>query len=215
MKWIKNVLFNSSGAAVITVAAFLHFNCTPQPVYRSIKRAGDGATSGLSKPGWFRADSSDIGTKNTGQQAAVTGSAAAMIYTGGALTKDKQDAMMAEIKSWIGTPYRFGMVEKGKGTDCSGFVGSVFKKVLNVDLPRQSAEMYSAGEPITQKDLKFGDLVFFQNTYKGSKGASHVGIWVGDGKFAHASTTVGVTISELSEDYYTKHYLGCRKIIKN
>ncbi|MBL7959084.1 C40 family peptidase, partial [bacterium] len=101
--------------------------------------------------------------------------------------------MMSEIKSWIGTPYRFGMVEKGKGTDCSGFVGSVFKKVLNVDLPRQSAEMYSAGESIGQEELKFGDLVFFQNTYKGAKGASHVGIWVGDGKFAHASTTVGVT----------------------
>lgn len=58
---------------------------------------------------------------------AVT-TAAAVPLSAGALTKDKQDAMMAEIRSWIGTPYKFGMVEKSKGTDCSGFVGSVFKK---------------------------------------------------------------------------------------
>jgi cell wall-associated NlpC family hydrolase len=122
--------------------------------------------------------------------------------------------MMKEIKSWIGTPYRFGKVEKGKGTDCSGFVGAVFQKTFNMNLPRQSSDMYGSGESISKNELKFGDLVFFQNTYKGSKGASHVGIYIGKDKFAHASTTVGVTISELSEDYYAKHYLGCRRVIK-
>lgn len=188
--------------------------CTPQPIYHSIKRSGESTENATKNAGWFHSDSSRSTAKNGSQQNAGI-AAAAVPLAAGVLTKDKQDAMMAEIRSWIGTPYKFGMVEKGKGTDCSGFVGSVFKKVLNVDLPRQSADMYASGNSVVQKDMKFGDLVFLQNTYKGAKGASHVGIYVGEDKMAHASTTVGVTISELSEDYYKKHYLGCKRILKD
>ncbi len=192
---------------------FFIWSCTPQPIYQSIKKP-DASIQNVSKnTGWFGPDSSNTSSGTNAQQAVTT--AAAVPLSVGALTKDKQDAMMAEIRSWIGTPYKFGMVEKGKGTDCSGFVGSVFKKVLNMDLPRQSADMYGIGESVAQKNLKFGDLVFFQNTYKGAKGASHVGIYVGEDRVAHASTTVGVTISDLAEDYYKKHYLGCRRILKN
>lgn len=189
------------------------WSCTPQPIYQSIKKTGESTQNVSKNTGWFGSDSSKTSSKTNSQQAVTM--AAAVPLSAGALTKDKQDAMMSEIRSWIGTPYKFGMIEKGKGTDCSGFVGSVYKKVLNIDLPRQSADMYATGESVAQKDLKFGDLVFFQNTYKGAKGASHVGIYVGEDKIAHASTTVGVTISDLSEDYYKKHYLGCRKILKN
>lgn len=198
--------------AVMTTAFYC--SCVPQPIYQSIKKTEDVDGNTSKNSGWFSPDSVKSGSGNSHQQTLTSG-AVAIPFMAGALAKDKQDAMMAEIRSWIGTPYKFGTVEKGKGTDCSGFVGYVFKKVLNMDLPRSSSDMYSAGQSIAQKDLKFGDLVFFQNTYKGSKGASHVGIYVGDNKFAHASTTVGVTISELSEDYYAKHFLGCRKILKD
>lgn len=199
---------------MVLFISIMHFGCTPLPIYQSIKKTEEATLNSTKNAGRPVNDSLKSGFSNDSKQAGAPGVVVIPIIAG-SLTKDKQDAMMAEIKSWVGTPYKFGMAEKGKGTDCSGFVGSVFKKVLNVDLPRQSGDMYKEGESITQKDLKFGDLVFFQNTYKGSKGASHVGIYVGDNKCAHASTTVGVTISNLSEDYYRKHYLGCRKILKN
>jgi cell wall-associated NlpC family hydrolase len=181
--------------------------CVPQPIYHAIKKDTESSrpinatdTSAMAQKAFV--DSSRGSRGGVGLPLAV------------GVSKEQQDAMMQEIKSWMGTPYRFGKVEKGKGTDCSGFVGAVFKKVLNLDLPRESGAMYAAGEPVAEKDLKFGDLVFFQNTYKGAQGASHVGIYVGDKKMAHASTTVGVTLSDLSESYYTKHFLGCRRVVK-
>lgn len=124
------------------------------------------------------------------------------------------NALIREIDSWLGTPYRFGAVEKGKGTDCSGFVGAIFKKVYGMDLPREANDMVALGTPVARGDLRQGDLVFFEKTYKGSIGASHVGIFIDGDRFAHASTTVGVTYSNLSEPYYSNHFLGCRRILK-
>ncbi len=196
--------------AAFALAVLVISGCVPQPIYQSVKtdRASSVHTSIQSATTGIDSMSSSNSAK------AAAGGMAAPAATG-LWSKEKQEAMMKEIRSWIGTPYKFGLVEKGKGTDCSGFVGAVFQKVLNVSLPRQSADMYGSGETVLKNELKFGDLVFFQNTYKGAKGASHVGIYVGDDRIAHASTTVGVTISELSEDYYAKHYLGCRRMIKN
>ncbi len=134
--------------------------------------------------------------------------------SGRKITKNLQDALLEEIELWRGTPYRFGTAERGKGTDCSGFVGFVYKKIFSIELPRQSSDMAKKGKRIPKSELRFGDLVFFENTYKGAKGASHVGIYIGDGKIAHASTTEGVTVSVLSEDYYKKHYSGSRRIIQ-
>jgi lipoprotein Spr len=192
---------------IISSILLLLIGCVPQPIYHTIRKEGD-----ISKQAGT-ADTSTMAQKGTADSS--NGSKAAMgLPLAVGVSKDQQNAMMQEIKSWMGTPYRFGKVEKGKGTDCSGFVGAVFKKVLNLDLPRESAAMYASGETVTQQDLRFGDLVFFQNTYKGSQGASHVGIYVGDNKLAHASTTVGVTVSDLSESYYEKHFLGYRRVVK-
>ena len=213
MGLVNSGIFKMKPLFCVLFVSVSYFSCIPQPIYYSVKKTETGVDESTLTKGGLVSDSTKSGSDKTNQAASSAG-ALSIPLSGVILTKDKQDAMMAEIKSWMGTPYKFGMVEKGKGTDCSGFVGYVFKKVLDIDLPRQSADMYNTGESIGQKDLKFGDLVFFQNTYKGSKGASHVGIWVGDNKFAHASTTVGVTISDLSEDYYSKHYLGCKKILK-
>jgi cell wall-associated NlpC family hydrolase len=130
------------------------------------------------------------------------------------LTQDQKDALLKEIELWKGTPYRFGMVDRGKGTDCSGFVGYVYKKIFHVDLPRQAADMALKGTRVSKNDLRFGDLVFLKNTYKGAKGASHVGIFIGNNKMAHASTTEGVTISDLTEKYYVNHYDESRRVIR-
>lgn len=125
-----------------------------------------------------------------------------------------ESALIREIDGWLGTPYRFGAVEKGKGTDCSGFVGEIFRRVYGVNLPREANDMYSTGTAVDRKDLRRGDLVFFEKTYKGSVGASHVGIFIDGDRFAHASTTVGVTYSNLSEPYYSNHFLGYRRVLK-
>lgn len=124
-------------------------------------------------------------------------------------------ALLNEIEAWKGTPYRYGMVERGKGTDCSGFVQYVVKKIYGIDLPRQTSEMAKYGRPVEKKNLRFGDLVFFQNTYRGAKGASHVGLYIGNNRFVHAEIEVGVTISDLNEKYYRKHYRESRRILKD
>jgi cell wall-associated NlpC family hydrolase len=187
-------------AGIIFALLYLS-GCIPAPVYHAVKKENEKSNR---FPG--KRDTTALSTTLVDSNKAVAAS--------WAISKDQQEAMMQEIRSWMGTPYRFGMVEKGKGTDCSGFVGYVFKKVLNLELPRIASDIYARGEILEQKDLQFGDLVFFENTYKGAKGASHVSIYVGQNRIAHASTTVGVTISELSENYYAKHYLGCRRVVK-
>lgn len=180
----------------LLIGMILLMGCTPQPIYRAVKP--DGQTP-VVKPS---ETNKPVTQSNDTSKASVKKEPA-----------NFEDAMMTEIKTWIGTPYRFGMEKKTEGTDCSGFVGAVFRKVRQIELPRQAADMYAKGTPITRSELRFGDLVFFQNTYKGAIGASHVGIYVGNNQVAHASTTVGVTISSLDESYYEKHYLGCRRVI--
>lgn len=125
----------------------------------------------------------------------------------------KKDILLQEIELWRGTPYRFGIVERGKGTDCSGFVQAVVKKIYGIDLPRQASDMVKKGRAVTKKKLRFGDLVFFKGTYRGARGASHVGIYIGHNRFAHAAVDEGVTISDLNESYYRKHYMESRRIL--
>ena len=109
-----------------------------------------------------------------------------------------------EIDRWLGTPYKYGGNDN-KGVDCSGFVNAIYQSVYNLTLPRSSKEMYSKCLKIKTTDLKEGDLVFFD--YNG-KGISHVGIYLKDDKYAHASSSKGVVISSLSNDYTRKYYVG-------
>lgn len=111
--------------------------------------------------------------------------------------------------SYKGVKYRFGGATPA-GFDCSGFVMYVFNK-HGIKLPRTADIQFTVGKPIKAKtDLKPGDLVFFE-TYE--KGASHVGIYHGNDKFVHASSSRGVTLSGLSEEYYAKRYLGARRVL--
>ena len=111
--------------------------------------------------------------------------------------------------SYKGVKYRFGGATPA-GFDCSGFVMYVFNK-HGIKLPRTADIQFTVGKPIKAKnELKPGDLVFFE-TYE--KGASHVGIYHGNDKFVHASSSRGVTLSGLSEEYYAKRYLGARRVL--
>jgi cell wall-associated NlpC family hydrolase len=86
----------------------------------------------------------------------------------------------------------------------------VYKNAVGRDLPRSAHLQFSQGKVITFDDLKFGDLIFFNTT---GESASHVGIYLGDDLFAHASVSLGVTISSLQSSYYKKRYEGARRVI--
>ncbi len=118
--------------------------------------------------------------------------------------------MMREISKFMGVPYRLGG-EDMKGMDCSGYTMVVYKNSMKVSLPRTSAEQYGHGMPVPRANLQFGDLVFFNTT---GESASHVGIYIGDDLFAHASLSLGVTISSLQSTYFDKRYEGAKRIIR-
>lgn len=116
--------------------------------------------------------------------------------------------LVATAKDLIGTKYRGGGTTKA-GFDCSGFVSYVYND-LGVSLPRTSSGMYASGSKIDKSDLSSGDLVFFNTS---GRGVSHVGIYIGDGKFIHSSTSKGVKIDKLSDPYYWgDRYVGAKRI---
>lgn len=112
------------------------------------------------------------------------------------------------IDKAIGTKYVSGGISTN-GFDCSGFTMYVFDKI-GINLPHQSGSQYQMGTSVSRDEMRPGDLVFFNTS---GKGVSHVGIYVGDGQFAHASTTRGVTISSLSDSYYVNRYVGAKRIM--
>jgi len=124
-----------------------------------------------------------------------------------------QDTVLKnKVKEWLGTPYKYGGCSKD-GIDCSCFTRTLLKEVYDVDLGRSSRDMYNHIKPLSKKNnLKEGDLVFF----KINKGKiSHVGIYLSDGNFIHSSTSLGVIINNLSENYYLKHYFKGGRFLLN
>ena len=117
----------------------------------------------------------------------------------GEASSTKASSIIATAKKYMGVKYVWGG-ESPSGFDCSGFMQYVFGK-NGVSLPRTAEQQYQKGTWISKANLRAGDMVFF-STYKA--GASHVGIYLGSGDFIHASTSKGVTISDLSSTYYAQ-----------
>jgi murein DD-endopeptidase / murein LD-carboxypeptidase len=105
------------------------------------------------------------------------------------------------VYDWIGTPYRFGGSSKN-GIDCSAFTKELYSQVFNMDIERSSRDIFSMVSPVRRDDLKEGDLVFFKIH---SRRISHVGIYLGNNRFAHASSK-GVAISSLDDSYYSRYF---------
>jgi cell wall-associated NlpC family hydrolase len=114
--------------------------------------------------------------------------------------------------SLVGSPYRLGGTSPETGVDCSGFVGHVFKQATGVVLPRDSRAMSEAAQPLAQNELRPGDLVFF-NTL--NRAFSHVGIYLGDDRFVHASSsrTGSVMVSNLNDRYWRERFDGARRVV--
>ena len=129
----------------------------------------------------------------------------------GKIKDSKRKAVVEEAYRWLGVPYKYAG-ESRKGTDCSGFVMTVYKDVCGIKLPRNSAKQAEYCNKIKKNELQPGDLVFFA-TGKSKTKVSHVGIYVGEGNIIHASTSRGVTVNNIGENYYTKTYICSGRVL--
>lgn len=112
--------------------------------------------------------------------------------------------LLDEARGWIGTPYKYAGNGRD-GVDCSGFTLAVYKNALNISLPRNSREQSVYCVPVEKNDLKPGDLLFFSGNRK-EDDVSHVGLYVGDNTMIHASSSMGVILSDLNSPYYTRTF---------
>ncbi len=117
-------------------------------------------------------------------------------------------ALLEQHARWRGVPYRLGGTDRG-GIDCSAFVQRTFAERFGIALPRTTAQQGRAGVAVTREALRPGDLVFFKTGRK----LRHVGIYLGDGRFLHASTSRGVTLSSLENRYWRERYWKARRIL--
>lgn len=107
-----------------------------------------------------------------------------------------------QVYDWAGTRYKYAGRSK-KGIDCSGFVSEIYRNTYCINLSGGSSDIWPTVMPVEKTELQEGDLLFF----KIKKGQiSHVGVYLGSNKFAHASVHQGVVISDLDDDYYKKYF---------
>ena len=125
-----------------------------------------------------------------------------------AYSPDDNAALYEVVNEWLGVPYKYGGTDRN-GIDCSAFVGVVYRKVYGINLHRTSNDILRDVELIGRTQLQEGDILFFTN----SKGkVSHVGVYLKDNLFAHSSTSNGVSVSNLNDSYWKKHfYKGGRR----
>ncbi len=107
------------------------------------------------------------------------------------------------INDWYGTRYRMGGTTK-RGIDCSAFTGTLFSSIYYFNLPRTAREQYKVCEKVNKIDLMTGDLVFFNTC----GGVSHVGVFLTNNRFVHASSSKGIMISSLDDTYFSKRFIG-------
>ncbi len=118
-----------------------------------------------------------------------------------------QEVLLKQYQEWRGTPYRMGGLERS-GIDCSGFAYITFRTRLGYKIPRTTNSQVLIGRYVPLRELRIGDLVFFKTSIR----YNHVGIYLGDMKFLHASTSKGVMISGLNESYWKKRYWTARRV---
>ncbi len=117
-------------------------------------------------------------------------------------------SLAEHYSSWRGVRHRYGGVSRS-GVDCSGFVLLTYRKVFGIELPRTTREQARLGKRVSQRQLRPGDLVFFKIGW----GTKHVGIYLGDGAFMHASESRGVAKSRLKDPYWRNRYWKAKHLL--
>lgn len=123
-------------------------------------------------------------------------------------SSDLRNKIINEAKQWIGTPYQYGGETK-RGADCSGFVMAVFQN-SGIEIPRTSQQQFNYVQLINNYEREAGDLVFFKKNNQ----IFHVGIYLGDNFMIHASSSKGVIIQSIDDNFFDDKYAGSGRIIK-
>lgn len=130
--------------------------------------------------------------------------------SGATNSNTKKEKFLKEIISYLNTPYRYGG-ETRSGIDCSAFTQKVYFNSLKVEIPRTAREQYNAWSIFNDPDnLRFGDLIYFDTSERYFPG--HVGIYLDDNLFAHASSSKGVIVSSLDNNYYSDKFVGANRV---
>lgn len=118
----------------------------------------------------------------------------------------KAEKLWQAFERYQGTPYQYGGATS-RGFDCSGFITTAYREGLGQQLPRTTSQMLRYGDVVQPENVKPGDIVFFRIAGKDQ----HAGIYMGDNRFIHASTSSGVTMSELNGYYWKDRFSGARR----
>jgi hypothetical protein len=119
--------------------------------------------------------------------------------------------LAVHVQPWLGTPYRWGNAARGVGTDCSGYSQAVMASAFAASLPRTSIDQFRVGISVERRDLRPGDLLFFD--MKDAGRVSHVAVYAGQGRFSHAAVKAGVTYDQLAEKHYQRSFRGARRLL--
>jgi cell wall-associated NlpC family hydrolase len=124
---------------------------------------------------------------------------------------DRTSDLVVTAMGFLGVPYRRGGTDGEKGFDCSGFVRSMYERTVGLVLPRVAKDQAAATQPIDKQNLQPGDLVFF-NTMK--RAFSHVGIYIGEGKFIHSPKPgAQVRVEDMGQKYWQRRFDGARRVL--
>ncbi len=159
------------------------------------------AAGDFGKEGFFERENSGI---------PPSGSDGEELFSNDYESRIKEKGILRTIMGFMGVRYRKNG-EDSSGFDCSGFTSRIFYETCRILMPHSSQSQYEFGKHIDRENLRFGDLVFF--ALRGSF-PSHVGIYIGDGLFAHASIKRGVTVSLLDSEYYARRFFGACRILE-
>jgi cell wall-associated NlpC family hydrolase len=126
---------------------------------------------------------------------------------------ERASDLVVTAMGFLGVPYRWGGSSAETGFDCSGFVRAMYGQTIGKLLPRRADEQAASTQTIAKSELKPGDLVFF-NTMR--RAFSHVGIYVGDGKFIHAPRSgATIRVEDMHQSYWSRRFDGARRVMAN